>query len=84
MPANATINFNISSENAKGGKIEIRSGAVNGKILGTCIFSNTNSWKTYQTISCKLNNVDGTSNLYFIFKGGTNELLHLDWFNFSK
>ena len=84
LSANATINFRLSSENSKGSTIEIRKDSEKGEILGTCKVASTGSWKTYQTVSCKLKNEAGTANLYFVFKGKNDELIHLDWFNFSK
>ena len=84
LSANATINFRISSENAKGCTIEIRKDSEKGLILGTCKVPSTGSWKTYQTVSSKLKNEAGTANLYFVFKGKNDELIHLDWFKFSS
>lgn len=84
MPENATINFNVSSENPKGGTIEIREDNMKGEIVGTCKVPSTGSWKTYRTVSCKLKNKAETANLYFVFKGGSNEFMRLDWFKLCK
>lgn len=83
LPANATINFSVSSTGNKG-KIEIHEGSSTGKLIGTCTISNTGSLKTYQTISCKLKNARGTNSLYFVFKVENKEFARLDWFNFSN
>ena len=83
LTAKTTINFCVSSENTKGCIIEIRKDSEKGQILGTCKVSSTASWKTYQTVSCKLKNEAGTANLYFVFKGKNDELMRLDWFKFT-
>ena len=82
--ANATINFRVSSENLNGETIEIHKDSEKGEILGRCKVPSTGSWKTYKTVSCKLKNKAQTTNLYFVFKGESNELMRLDWFYFSK
>lgn len=81
LKENATINFSLSSKNG-GGRIEIREDSVTGKILGTCAIPKTGSFSKYQKASCKLINTTGTKNLYFVFKGGDEELARLDFFNF--
>lgn len=79
---NVSINFLISSQNG-GGKIEIRQGSVSGKLLGSCIIPKTGSFSKYKLISTKLDNAAGTEDLYFLFKGGNDELVRFDSFNFS-
>ena len=83
LTAKTTINLCVSSENTKGCIIEIRKDSEKGQILGTCKVSSTASWKTYQTVSCKLKNEAGTANFYFVFKGKNDELMRLDWFKFT-
>ena len=78
------INFRISSPNAKGSKIEIHQGSEKGPLLGVCKVPNTGSFTNYQTISCLLKIRSDITNLYFVFKGGNEELMHFDWFNFEK
>ncbi len=83
LSANATINFNLSSK-IGGGKIEIREGSTKGNLLGTCVIPKTDSFSTYKTASCKLKNKAGETDLYFVFKGGKDDLVHLDSYKFSK
>lgn len=84
LAANSTINFQVSSAQAKGGTIEIREDSENGKLLGTCSVPGTGSVSTYKMVSCKLKNTAGLANLYLVFKGEKGELMCLDWFNLSK
>lgn len=83
LKSKATISFCFSSENKKGGVIEIREGAVDGKLLGKCKVSPTKSWNSYKTISCKLENDEKTMDIFMVFRGDGNELIHLDWFKFN-
>lgn len=79
----ATINFSISSKNG-GGKIEIHEGSPTGKTLGACTIPKTGSFSKYQIASCKLDNLAGNADLYFVFKGANEELGRLDFFNFTQ
>ena len=81
LTANSTIHFRVSSTNTKDCQIEVHQDSEKGILLGTCNVPNTGSFSTYQTINCQLKNISGTTNLYFVFKGGKGELMHLDWFN---
>ncbi len=83
MSSNTTINFRISSENKSDGIIEIHQDNETGPMLGKCKVPVTGSFSSYQTASCQLKNASGTGNLYFVFKGDKNELMHLNWFNLS-
>jgi len=79
----AIINFNVSSAHKKGGVIEIREGAKDGKLLGKCNVAPTKSWSIYQSVSCRLDNDDTTKDLFLVFRGGKNELMRLDSFSFN-
>lgn len=78
-----SVRFNVSSMNKKGGVIEIREGAIDGKLLGKCRIPSTKSWETYTTVECKLTNSISTCDMYLVFRGNNNELLRLDWFSFN-
>lgn len=82
LKPNATIHFNVSSANPSGGTIEIRDGSPSGKLLGTCVVPNTGAWENYKTISCPLENTSPFANVYFVFTGEGEDLLHLDSFHF--
>lgn len=81
MGSNPEITFYVSSDNRKGGKIEVREGSLEGELLGSCKVPYTGSWTNYKTISCKLKGSSAITNLYLVFKGKGDEILRLDWFN---
>lgn len=83
LKAKAKVSFSISSGSKNGGVIEIREGAIDGKLLGKCKVSTTKSWNAYKTVSCKLKNDAKTIDIYMVFKGIGNELIRLDWFKFN-
>jgi hypothetical protein len=56
---------------------------VDGELLGRCTAPNTGGFKNYQMVSCPLKNEAGTRDLYFVFKGKSADLLHLDSFCFK-
>ncbi|HWR99319.1 MAG TPA: family 43 glycosylhydrolase [Prolixibacteraceae bacterium] len=84
LQANCEINFSVSSTNSKGGVIEIHQDSETGPILGKCKVHHTDSASIYNTVSCKLNNNSGLTNLFLVFKGGKGELMHLNYFAFSN
>lgn len=75
-----SVTFSVSSMNS--GTLEIRSGNTKGKLLGTCKITTTGSWKKYRTESCKLTNFDSSDNVCIVFKGKSNDICHLDYFQF--
>lgn len=87
------VNFNTTSPDlfqvraasaTSGGTIEIRLGATNGTLIGSCAVSGTGGWQTYQTVNCNnLQNVTGTQTLYLVFKG-SGDLINVDWFKFVQ
>jgi len=81
---NTGICFFAACGNNTGGVIEIREDAVDGQILGSCHFTPTGSWNRwgYRTFTCKLKNAAGCKNIYLVFRGEGDDILHLDWFSF--
>lgn len=66
-----------------GGTIEVRSGKVNGKLLGSVQIPLEGS-KDYFTFRCPLKNKEGTDNIYLVFKGITDKnLFSIDWIRFE-
>lgn len=79
------IRFMLSSQGKNGAQIEIRSGGVNGKLLGSCKVPDTKAWSDYRQVECQLKNDSSKQDIYIIFKGKTDkELLRLDWLSFSN
>ncbi|WP_026475241.1 glycoside hydrolase family 43 protein [Alkaliflexus imshenetskii] len=69
---------------AKGGKIELRLGAPDGQLIGTCKVKDTKGWTDWRTIESKTKAVGGVHDLYLVFKGGEGELFNFDWWMFSR
>ena len=64
---------------AVGGSIELRLGALDGKLLGVCTVSNTGGWNTWEVQAAKISKAKGVHDLYFVFKGGEGDLFNFDW-----
>jgi len=73
---------NLSSA-TKGGSIEIRLDGTDGTLLGTCSTLATESSKNWAIRSCKVKKVRGVHDLYFVFKGGSDDLFNFDWWKFK-
>ncbi len=67
----------VASE-TKGGKIEVRLGAPDGKLVGTCDVPNTGGAQKWQTVSCKVTGFTGVQDLYLVFTGGSGPLMNVD------
>lgn len=80
-----SIKFRASA-GASGGTVEIRSGAVDGELLGSVPVPPTGGWQHYQEFAGKLATASAArGDLYLVFvnpgKGG---LMNLDWVEFGK
>jgi arabinoxylan arabinofuranohydrolase len=73
---------NVASA-SKGGTIEIRLDNVDGKLLGSCLVNSTGSWNRWLTKSCKVQQVKGVHDIYFVFKGTDGQLFNIDWWKFK-
>jgi len=82
MAANATINIQIAS--ASGGTIEVRQDKPNGKLLGKIKVTNTGGISNYKTVSTKLKNKEGLTNIYLVYKGATGNIANLDWLTITS
>lgn len=86
---NGARNFSASvASAAQGGKIELRVGAPDGPLLGTCDVTDTGGAQTWKTVSCGVNHARGIQDLYLKFTGGAAaegaSLFSMDWWQFSK
>jgi arabinoxylan arabinofuranohydrolase len=81
-------NFSASVASAtQGGKIELRVGAPDGPLIGTCEVTGTGGEQTWKTVTCGVNHARGVQDLYLKFTGTGAEgvsLFSLDWWQFSK
>jgi arabinoxylan arabinofuranohydrolase len=65
-------------------QIEVRLGSLTGPILITAQVKSTGNLNNWVTQTYKINNeVKGTHDLYFVFKGEGDNLLNLDWWQFN-
>lgn len=67
-----------------GGKIEIHVDSKDGKLLGVLEVKNTEGALNWKTISCKVNKMKGIHDVFFVFKGGNENLFNFDWWRFLK
>lgn len=66
-----------------GGNIEIRTGSVDGNLLGTISVTNTGSFTNWQNFTTNLTDATGQHDIYFVFNGGNGYLFDVNWFIFS-
>jgi len=84
LSTKSSITFHVSSANeAKEGTIEVRENSKEGKLLGSCEVLFTGKWTEYTDITCEINPSENTKDLYFVFKGKSGNLFHIDWFSFN-
>lgn len=67
----------------KGGRIELRLGSLEGKLVGTCQVEATGGWQNWKSVSCEVNGAAGVQDLYLKFTGGEKPLLNLDYWRFE-
>lgn len=83
----AKVNFNETEcsfsaklSDIKGeGKIEIRTGSVNGPVIGTVAID-----KKSKSANYKLQPITGEKDIYLVFSGNSNFNCNLDWISFSE
>lgn len=71
------------SSAGEGGKIELRLGHPDGKLIGTCQVENTGGWQTWKTATCDVAGASGVQDLYLKFTGSNGPLLNLDYWQFE-
>lgn len=64
-------------------RIEIRMDSLTGKLLGTCEIKSTGGMENWSMASTKVDKVEGLHDIYFVFKGGTGDLFHFNWWKFK-
>ena len=74
------IEFYVTSD--RGGVIEIYNKDADGKLLGTCKFSDTQN--NYKMVSCKIENTEGVKDVFIQLQPKKEGFLNLDWFVFKK
>ncbi|HEX3029224.1 MAG TPA: carbohydrate-binding protein [Clostridia bacterium] len=74
----------VASNNANGGKIEIRLDSVTGTLIGTCPVEGTGGWQTWTDAKCSVSGVTGQHDVYLKFTGESDYLFNVNWFVFDK
>ena len=77
-----TFEANVASA-TEGGSIEIHIDSPTGTLLGTCNVKSTGGATNWAVQSCKVNNVNGVHNIYFVFIAGEGKMFNFDWWKFS-
>jgi hypothetical protein len=65
-----------------GGSVEIRTGSIDGTLLGTCTVQGTGGWQTWRTVSCEVSELEGVNDIFLVFKGGGGFLFNMNWWRF--
>lgn len=79
----AAKSFEVSVATASaGGVIEIHADSLEGKLLGSCNVGSTGGWNKWLTKTCKVQQVKGLHDIYFVFKGANGQLFNMDWWRF--
>jgi len=76
-----TFLASVAATSSKG-KIEVRVDSKDGSLLGTLEVKETGGENNWKIQSCKLNNLKGVHDVYFVFKGGDGNLFNFDWWKF--
>lgn len=67
----------------QGGTIELRLGAPDGTLVGTCKVEDTSGWQKWKSVSCEVSGAAGVQDLCLKFVGGEKPLLNLDYWKFE-
>lgn len=63
--------------------IEVRLDSYEGTLLSTIEVQNTGSASVWETVSALFEEVEGEYNIYLVFNGVGDDLLHVNWFQIS-
>ncbi len=78
------LSFEASVASAgSGGTLELRVGAKDGELIGSCDVSPTGDWQTWTTVTCDVSEVSGVQDLFLVFTGASGFLFNLDWYRFE-
>ncbi|MHA7944805.1 carbohydrate-binding protein [Formosa sp. 3Alg 14/1] len=65
--------------------IEVRTGAVDGELIGTIELFNTGGWHNWETSTGNISKTDGVHDLYFVFNTEVSKnVCNINWFQFSE
>ncbi len=72
----------VSVASIYGGKIEIRTGKVDGPVIATVDIDTSRELGIWKTFTAPVKKVSGVHDLYFVFKGDK-DLFNFDWWKFN-
>jgi beta-xylosidase len=67
-----------------GGKIEVRLGSADGRVLSTLEVNPTGGWQKFETLSAPFERLKGKQTIVLKFLGGEGNLMNLNWFSFTE
>lgn len=68
-----------------GGKVEVRTNAIDGDLIATLTIPYTGEWENYKEFSTDVKKVTGIQDVYFVFKGPKpHTLFNLDYWKFKN
>lgn len=73
----------VSVASIYGGKIEIRTGKIDGPIIATVDVNTSREGGIWKTFTAPVNSVSGVHDLFFVFKG-EKDLFNFDWWKFNS
>ncbi|MDO5971773.1 carbohydrate-binding protein [Flavivirga aquimarina] len=83
------VNYNsievAASSKTGGGTVELRTGTVDGPLLGSIAITNTGAWDQYEVFSNYAEqDVSGVQDLFVVFVGGPGSLFNVDYLYFRN
>jgi hypothetical protein len=68
---------------ASNSKIEVRLDSQTGTLVGTCAITSTGGTQTWATQTCAISGASAVHDLFFVFTGGSGNLLNFNWWKFN-
>lgn len=66
-----------------GGNLELRLGAIDGPLVGSCEITPNGGWQEWTTVSCPVSGAAGIHDLYLVFTGESGYLFNINWWQFE-
>lgn len=72
--SNGARTFKANVASTVGGKIEVRLGSANGRLVGTLNVPSTGGTQNWREIETSINGASGVHNVFFVFTGTGGEI----------
>ncbi|AMM89142.1 MULTISPECIES: glycoside hydrolase family 43 protein [Bacillus] len=83
--SNGARTFKANVASTVGGKIEVRLGSANGRLVGTLNVPSTGGTQNWREIETSINGASGVHNVFFVFTGtGGGNLFQFDSWQFTQ